>query len=178
MSAAAPSGIPTPAQRTVTALERAQTTFPELTNAKLLQAILLEVAAEASVRSTNFADQVRKRYAEATPAKPMKGQGAKPKPTPKVSAILEPLTPIKYIPNLEITLAGPLDPFFLLEAYGSHQLARALSGHSPADLRRAVTLVQERNPGTAPTSKTSKGLIAYIVAYVTEESVAPSIATS
>ncbi len=172
----------TPAERTSRALAHAQATLPEGTNGKLLQAVLLEVAATALADDPAFAARVRARYAEVAPPPTRRatkrgdsssgGTGRRaPRATPKVSDLLEPLVPIKHIPNYEITVEGPLDPYLLLEVFGAHQLARALNQRSPADLQKAVALVQARHPGTGPERSTSgkaskPALIAYIVEQV------------
>jgi hypothetical protein len=176
MSMATADGVPlTPAQRGAAALEHAQTTMPEATNAKLLQAVLLEEAAAALTADSAFAARVHQRYAQlAAPAarpKTPRGAGSRTsRPTPKVSDFLEPLVPIKRIPNYEITLAGPLDPYLLLEVFGPHQIERALGQRSPADVRKAVAILRERNPDTQPPPKATK---AQLIAFIVEQVVGP-----
>jgi len=159
----------TPAQRGAAALERAQAALPDATNAKLLQAAILEAAAAALADDPSFAARVRGRYAElAAPPARAKGQGGKAgraaRVTPKVSDLLEPLVPVKRIPNYEVTIEGPLDPYVLLDVFGPHQLERALSQRSLADVRKAAAIVQGRQPGVQPEGRAGKAkLIAFIV---------------
>lgn len=162
----------TPTQRMNAALDQAKVAWPEAANAKLLQVVLLEVAAASLSDDPQFAARVRARYAEmAPPEKKVKSNTPRaprtPRATPKVSDLFEPLTPIKHIPDYEVTLEGPLDPYLLLEVFGAHQLARALNQRSPADLRKAAAIVQARNSGKKPTKTTKSGLIAFIVEVVT-----------
>jgi hypothetical protein len=90
---------------------------------------------------------------------------------------MEPLEPIKYIPDYEVKLGEAPDPYFLLEVFGAHQLERALKPRSVADLRKAAALVEARHPGTLPKPKgkakqpDKASLIAYIVEYVTARGV-------
>lgn len=61
----------------------------------------------------------------------------------------------------------PLDPYLLLQLYGHDQLRLALSTYPPGDLKQAVGIVQERHPGTNPSSRSQKAsLVDYIVKYV------------
>jgi chromosome partitioning protein len=178
--AAADGTALTPAERTSRALTHAQATLPEGTNGKLLQAVLLEVAAAALADDPAFAARVRARYAEVAPppakratTKGGSGTGSTgrraPRATPKVSDLLEPLVPIKHIPNYEITVEGPLDPYLLLEVFGAHQLARALNQRSAADLQKAVALVQARHPSTGPERKSGKASKPALIAYIVEQ---------
>lgn len=60
-----------------------------------------------------------------------------------------------------------LDPYELLDDYGAHQLRAALMHMTSQSLKDAVAIVQERNPGTAPKTKTkSADMIDYIVEHV------------
>jgi hypothetical protein len=76
------------------------------------------------------------------------------------------LVPIKEIPGHEINIARALDPYFLLELYGAHQLRDALAEQTTANLREAVALVKERNKGSQPRGRTAAAIIDYIVEHV------------
>jgi hypothetical protein len=172
MSTTSPLSDPaTPAQRTTAALARAQSALPQATNAKLLQAVLLEIAADAVVTDATFAARINERYQElAPPPPPPKATAPKTRSggraTPKVSDLLEPLTPIKFVPNLEITLEGPPDPYFLLDVFGAHQLERALNQRSVADLRKAAAIVQAQTSSRLPAKATKPQIVAYIMEHV------------
>lgn len=160
----------TPTQRIAAAIVRAQEAVPEATNAKLLEAILLELAVQSLMDTPARVVQIGDRYAAAT-TKP-KAAGARggkrtSKAVPKVSDFVEPLEPIKYVPDYEVKLGEAPDPYFLLDVFGAHQLERALKPRSVGDLRKAAAIVEQRHPGTMPTGKVTKpGWIAYIVQYV------------
>ena len=180
MSSTTASGIAlTPTQQMTEAAERARERLLEATNVKLLQVALLQIAAEAVASDPAFADLVRRRYLEIAPPpkKIARGGTRKASAVPKVSDYVESLTPIKHVPNLEVSLEAPPDPYFLLDVFGAHQLERALKPRSVADLRKAAAIVEQRHPGTMPKGKVTKpGWIAYIVQYVagTEAAVRPT----
>jgi hypothetical protein len=57
-----------------------------------------------------------------------------------------------------------LDPYELLRVYGKGQLRAALSRYSLAKLKEAAALVEQRNAGTRPKSRSRKDeVIDYIV---------------
>lgn len=60
-----------------------------------------------------------------------------------------------------------LDPYESLRDFGADQLRAFLGFQTPARLRQAVAIVQERNPGTKAKTKTkSADMIDYIVEHV------------
>jgi hypothetical protein len=62
---------------------------------------------------------------------------------------------------------GKFNPYSLLEGFGHGQLRAVLSGATPARLREAVSIVQEREPGTKPTSRSAKqSMVDYIMEHV------------
>ena len=62
---------------------------------------------------------------------------------------------------------GRLNPYDLATHFGRGQLRAVLSGATPRRLRDAVDVVQERNPGTKPASRSRKAdMIDYIDRYV------------
>jgi hypothetical protein len=155
------ASAPTPAQRSNAAVERAQRTLPDASNAKLLQAILLEEAARQVVEDHVFADVVMSRYRQSAPTR-VRG-GRQSRPLPRASDIAEPLVAVNPIADYEIQLRAAPDPYFILQVFGDKQLAKALNQRSLADVRKAAKLVEERNPGKHPAAKTKAGLIAFIV---------------
>jgi len=151
-----------------------------LDDAKRLTAALVEVAVEELVRSNAFTARVRERYDALAPRKPVptvprpkapraaKTVKTATPPRPKGTEELPELVPIRRIEGREISLAGPLDPYFLFELYGGAQLARALDRYPLRKLQEATTLVEERHHGTRPALRTDKeAIIAYIVAQLT-----------
>lgn len=62
---------------------------------------------------------------------------------------------------------GRFDPYQLLTEYGRDQLRAVLARGTQKDLREATDIVQERNPGTRPSSRSSKAAMAdYIMEHV------------
>jgi hypothetical protein len=161
---------PTIAQRATEATARASR-FLHLEDTKRLAAAIAEAAADELVRNHAFAELVRGRYGQLAPRKPVRTTPRTTTPRPKMTGVTLPdddLIPIKRIEGQRITLAGPVDPYFLHEFYGAHQLRRALERHPLRKLQEASALVEERNPGTRPTKKTDKvAIVDYIVAHVT-----------
>jgi hypothetical protein len=151
----------TPAQRSTAAVERSQRVLPEASNAKLLQAVLLEEAARMVAEDRTFASAVMSRYTQSATTRPKGGRQSRP--LPRTSEIAEPLVPINPIPDYEITLRAAPDPYFILEVFGDKQLAKALNQRSLPDVRKAAKMVEERNPGKHPAAKTKAGLIIFIV---------------
>lgn len=160
----------TPTQRMAAAVGNAQAAIPEATNAKLLQAVLLEFAVDTLIADSAFAARVRSKYegdVAASKKPPAGGRERGNRAVPKVSDYVEPLVPIKRVPNHEISLDASPDPYFLLDVYGAHQLERALKPRSLATLRESGAIVEQRHPGTMPKGRATKaGLIAYIMQYV------------
>lgn len=176
---------PTAAQRVASALERIQADLAEAaSDGKRLHAALLEVAAELLASDAAFTARVLARYEQLAPPKRATtgggsrgsgraggsaSTGTQRKKREKAGAETDdtPLEPIRDVPAQHVTLAGQVDPYWLLERYGAHQLARALNRHTLRELQGACKLVEARNPGTKPQRKTnSQDIIAYIVEYV------------
>src|SRR5262245_29752505 len=148
-----------------------------LDDAKRLAAALAEVVVEELTHNAAFTARVRERYEALAPRKPAPAtprakaprapkalESATPR-APKGEEQLPELVPIRRIEGREISLAGPLDPYFLQELYGDAQLARALDRYPLRKLQEAASLVEERHRGTRPAMRTDKEvLIAYIVA--------------
>jgi hypothetical protein len=151
----------TPAQRSNAAVERAQQALPDASNAKLLQAVLLEEAARMLMENRAFASTVMSRYTQSALTRPKGGRQSRP--LPRTSEIAEPLVAINPIPDYEITLRAAPDPYFILQVFGDKQLAKALNQRSLPDVRKAAKMVEERNPGKHPAARTKAGLIAFIV---------------
>jgi hypothetical protein len=114
----------TPQQRTTEALNQASQLL-SLDDPKRLGAALAEVALEEAQRNPAFADRVCQCYEALAPRKA-------PRATQRGKTLQEllledaDLIPLKRIERAEITIGCPVDPYFLVELYGSHQLSRAL----------------------------------------------------
>jgi hypothetical protein len=140
-----------------------------LNNSKALTAAMTQAALEGIERSPSFAAQVRTFYdtlmASARPVK----KSTKPVTQTRsrqTSPMVE-LVPRMNVPRREANPGAAPDAFYLKELYGIEQLALALSRYKLAELKLAAELVQQRNPGTKPDSKSSRdALIAYIVTHV------------
>jgi hypothetical protein len=131
----------------------------ELDDLKRLAVALAEAAAEEVIRNRAFAERVLALYAEVpTAARRVKVS----------SAFDVELVPIKNIEGREINPAAPLDPYFLLDAYGPQQLEQALNLFPVAKLKEAAVMVESRNAGTKPKNRGMKAaLISYIVEQLT-----------
>lgn len=124
-------------------------------------AVLLAAADELE-QNPRFAARVRTLY-EQLPAKAPRGTGASGKGD-AAKILASTLQPIRYVEDREINPAAPLDPYFLLDVYGAHQLRQALDLFPLAKLKEGAEAVMERNPGTKPKNKGSKpAVIDYIV---------------
>lgn len=127
------------------------------TDEKRMLAALSEVAVDELEGNASFASRVRIRYEELAPQKPPKT----PKP-PKSEKVR--LVPIKVLPNLDLDATRRVDPWFILEYFGPTQLEPALRMQTIGNLREAVSVVEERYPGTAPKGKlTKESAIMYIL---------------
>ena len=76
------------------------------------------------------------------------------------------LVPVKNMDGRFYDPFGPLDPYYLQELYGNHQLRQALDDQRTERLRQAARAVRSRNPGTKPRSDSRAALIDYIVEHV------------
>lgn len=116
-----------------------------------MQAALTEIALDEMSRNPAFAVRIRDRYDELAPKKKettTKSRGAK---APKSK-----LVPIKELPGFQLDATRRLDPWFILEYFGKDQLETALRMQTIGNLREAITVVEERYPGTAPKGKVTK----------------------
>ncbi len=165
MSTSLASKSLTIAQRPLAAGQRAAVHM-HADDEKRMLAALAEMAVEELSRNPGFALRVRGRYEELAPATTRRQTAPKTPRVAKVPQARKTLVPIKEIEGHEINVARALDPYFLVEAYGAHQLRDALEGHPAANLREAVAIVKERNPGTRPTGTSISAMTDYIVRYV------------
>jgi hypothetical protein len=88
---------------------------------------------------------------------------AKTKAAPAVQLI-----PIRHVEGHAINAAGKLDPYFLYEAYGAHQLRDALSLYPKIKLQEGAEVVEKRNPGTRANRKSKDTVIEYIIQHVVD----------
>lgn len=161
MSTATSQKAPTVAQRTSEAGEKAAK-YLGVENAKLLGAVLAEVATSELRFNQSFADRVRAAY-----------EASAPKPKPKVqrqpqSKTTKPkvtLVPVKDVGPYYIDMTAEVDPYELYEVFGARQLPDALGKFSKKKLlAEAVPRVQKRHPGAQPPkSANTEGVIAFIV---------------
>jgi hypothetical protein len=118
----------------------------------------LLVAAEEVEQNSHFAARVRAAYDLLPASKPTRrSTGAGDELVTKI--LSSTLTPIRHVEGREINLAAPLDPYFLLEVYGAGQLRQALDLFPLAKLKEGLPAVMERNPGTKPANRSSKGAV-------------------
>lgn len=132
------------------------------TDEKRMQAALAEIALDEMNRNPSFAVRVRNRYEELKPERRTSQRITDPKGKPTKTK----LVPIKELPGFQLDPARRIDPWFILEYYGTTQLEPALRLQTLANLKQAITVVEERYPGTAPKGKVTKeGAITYIMEY-------------
>lgn len=137
-----------------------------LPDTKRLGIALAEAAADEIASNEAFARKVRMLY-DAVESLERKGPSSRPKEN--TAAPIKQLIPIKPVEpgSVEISAAKPLDPYWLNEVFGSHQLREALDGYSVSKLKEGAAMV-EQHTGVKPISKTKKSaLIDYIVEHVT-----------
>jgi hypothetical protein len=138
----------------------------ELQDTKRLQTALAYAASEEIEHNANFAARVVTLY-NVLPPSASSGGGRRGGVGAKAAPVE--LVPLKYTDSVGVDLAAPLDPYFLYDVYGEHQLPIALNLFSAGRLKEAAALVQERNPGTKPTHRSHKdALVEYIIRYVVE----------
>lgn len=131
---------------------------------RLSLAVLLAASDEIE-QNSRFAARVRAMYEQLPTKTPRGSVGSAKGDASKI--LTSTLQPIRHVEGREINPAAPLDPYFLLEVYGAHQLRQALELFPLSKLKEGVEAVIERNPGTKPTSKSSKvSVIDYIARYV------------
>jgi hypothetical protein len=149
-------------QRATEAAEKAAL-YLGLENAKLLGAVLAEVACEELRFNRSFAEGVRVAY-EASAPKPKPPRPPRKTTTkPKVT-----LVPIKDVGPYHMDMTAEVDPYELYEVFGAKQLPDALGKFSKKKLlAEAVPYVQKRHPGAQPPkSANTEVVIAFIVQHV------------
>lgn len=161
-SAATTTKAPTFGQRSAAAGSQVAERF-NFSDEKRALAALAEMALEELARNPGFAVRVRNHYDDIAPMKASKSSGTRTKSTEQAPR----LVPIKPLPDLPLDATRRIDPWFILEYYGSEQLETALRIQPPDNIREAVQVVAERLPGTLPKGRLSKEKgIAYILAHV------------
>lgn len=156
MSSAVKPKVATAAQRAAAAAQQASE-YLGLDDVKRLNAALVIAAADMLRNYGPLADTVRTAYEQLKPrrATTSGGRGAK---KPEVELI-----PVKSMEGQFRDPSAPLDPYFLLELYGPHQLALALERYTATRLREGVKTVQAHHQGTRPSGTGKQALIDYIV---------------
>jgi hypothetical protein len=138
--------MPTTVKRKLSTAEAAKhaSVVLGLDDLKRLGIALAEAAADEATSNRAFAEKVRLIYS----AIPVTGK--------KQSVESADLVPIKKIPGRAFDPSAPLDPYFLLDLYGQHQLSAALEREPLSRLKEAVAIVEQRYPGTRPKNKAQK----------------------
>jgi hypothetical protein len=133
---------------------------------KLLSTALMEAASTEAAHNTAFRDCILKTYRDLKAAAAPKntstrGGASKTKPPMTWLTPINPVDPKRFGPD------KLLDPYLIQYAYGDENLRLILNGYTPARLKEAVAIVEERNPGTKPTNRSKKdALLEYIIGYV------------
>lgn len=139
--------------------ERAAKNLAVSDTKRLINALLI-VSGEQVERNEQFAARVRVIY-DALPETTSRTKKAKPS--------IADFTPVKHVPGLTYDPAKPPDPYLLYEAYGTAQFPQLLDFLSLARLKEVAAVVEQRNPGTKPVSRSKKdSVIDYIVHHVTQ----------
>lgn len=128
---------------------------------KFLTIALAEVAASEAQQNRSFAHAISHLYQELLPAKPKKRISSK---KPKEETVL---VPVGTVDPALLDPYAPPNPWALQVLYGDHQLQQALERYSLPKLKEALAPVQERYPGSKPTTLTKRGIAAYIVDQLT-----------
>ena len=135
------------------------------TEMKYLTLALAQAATDEAERNTAFAEQVRALYRQFIPTRP-------PKRAPHAHTESgrrqgqrrnDELVPIGTVNEALLDPYAPPNPWALQQLFGSEQLATVLNRYSPAKLKEALPLVQQRFPGTRPRAMTKSGIVSYIV---------------
>lgn len=142
-------------------------------NLKFLSLALTHVATEEITRNIDFADSVRSLYLSLLPQKAARGAPSRDSSRSGGSKAWNvKLTPVGTVDEALLDPYGPPNPFALQQLYGNEQLALALARYTPAKLKDAVALVQQRYLGSRPKKMTKASIIEYIVSTITVPSVA------
>jgi hypothetical protein len=131
----------------------------DLDDLDLLSTALAEVAADEAAQSPAFANRIRSVYKDLISLKetrPLRAKKTKP-------ADVE-LVPVGRVEGHEFDPYAPLDPGYLYQLYGAHQLRAALSRYSLVKLKEAAPNLEAQHPGTKLVSRARKdAIIDYIV---------------
>jgi hypothetical protein len=132
---------------------------------KSLTVALAEAASEEVRHNQHFRERILSIFQEVSAASTSIGRGAQKRSAPPRPN----LTPIRHIDPKLFGPDKPLDPYLVRYAYGDDQLRPMLERFPASELKKAAAFVEERNPGTKPSSRTQKAaLLNYIVTHVTE----------
>jgi hypothetical protein len=133
-----------------------------LDDLKLLSTALAEIVADEAARNPGFANRIRSVYQELVSLK-----ATRPLRSPTTKPADVDLVPIGSVEHYKHDPYAPLDPNYLYQVYGAAQLRAALSRYSLATLKEASARIEEKNPGTKPTSRARKdAIIDYIVEHI------------
>ena len=137
-----------------------------LNDAELLRTAIAEAVASETLQNMRLASAIRRLYDELSSLH----SPVRKRVYAQVEA-LPPLIPIRRdLPERPRDPFAPPDPSYLVLAYGSHQLARALHGYTVDMLKQTAARIEAGHPGTKPTNRGQrKSLIDYIVRYATQE---------
>lgn len=136
-----------------------------LDDVKRVGIALATAAVEETERSATFAARVRAHYSAAKPL------GSAPRnKKPSATALWSEVKPIKQVQGFDFDPSARVDPYLVYEAYGPSQFARILEAFPLAKLKESAAIVEERQTGTKPVSRSSKSaLVEYIVRYVGDD---------
>lgn len=137
-------------------------------NLKYLSLALTQAATEEVSRNSHFAERVRSLYLSLLPQRTKRVAPSVGSARPGGSKAWN--VKLKPVGTMDETLLdpyGPPNPFALQQLYGDEQLPLALGRYTPAKLKEAVALVQQRYPGSKPKKMTKAGIIDYIVEQLT-----------
>lgn len=147
----------TSAQRSKLATHGIATTLG-VADEKVVVTAALEALNEHLADDSYLRQRIREKYDEIAALSTRSGRKTNASPMPPLirPAGLNRQTPLHI-----------LDPYEVALDYGRDQLRNVLNRATQTNLRVAVGLVQERNPGTKPTdNRTKAGLIDYLVQHV------------
>lgn len=134
------------------------------TELPFLTIALAEVATDRARADASFAERVRTVFLQLAVSTP-KATKAKKKSFQqdqfKDLVAIGPVDLSRLRPN------GLMDPYALVEAYGSAQTEQVLRNQPLGDLKRMAEIVEQRNPGTKSTTiRTKVALASYIIAHI------------
>jgi hypothetical protein len=133
---------------------------------KHLTTALMEASASEAAHNAVFRECILSSYAElkaSTAPKPSRSRGG----TTQAKTPMAWLTPIHPVDPKRFGPDKLLDPYLIQYAYGDENLRAILDGYSANRLKEAAAIVEERNPGTKPTSRSRKdSLLEYIIRYI------------